>query len=312
MAIDWNEVGAVATGGAAVVALFGVGITTWLTRRQLRQDRDQFAQDGYNREAAAVRAALHEFEGVARGVCAQIRDGAAVVSMSWLTAEALIDLARQDADDDNAAKDRLRALVLSGDSLLSLWIRASENSPAAVSLFNEAPTLPELGSKIRGEFSMTSYLGDMIFTIVNDIKIILIQSLLAVDHEDIGSRRRQRIVSQYLQGDTWSELQVGLARALRESLAPYVMDRYFQTTITIDNIMRRLVTVSEALSSEQLVAASTADVDGPRGGPSRILSIRALAQQLSNRVDARTASEMDRLIDQLEKQIAPKNDQSTA
>ena len=304
MAIDWNEVGAVATGGAALVALFGVGITTWLTRRQLRQDRDQFAQDGYNRDAAAVRAALHEFEGVARGVCAQIRDGAAVVSMSWLTAEALIDLARQDTGDDNAAQDRLRALVRSGNPLLSLWIRASENSPTAARLFNEAATLPELGSKIRGEFSMTSYLGDMIFAMVNDIKIILIQVLLDVDHEDVGSRRRERIVSQALQGDTWSDLHVGLATALQGSLAPYVMDRYFQATKTIENIMRRLVTASETLASEQLVAASTADVDGPRAGPSRIMSIRALAQQLSNRVDARTASEMDRQIDQLEQQIA--------
>ncbi len=300
MAIDWNEVGAVATGGAALVALVGVGITTRLTRNQLRQDRKQFEEDLSNRDAAAVRSALHEFEGAASSVCTQIRDGAAIISMSWLTAEALIDLAQQDTGDDDAARDRLRALVLSGSPFLSLWIRASENSPSAVSLFGEAAKLSNLGSNLRGELSITSYIGDMIAAMVADIKVILLS--LWNDDED-GPKIRQLILSQYLQGDTLSDLQAGLAAALHGNLAGYVSARYYEATRTIEKILRLLVTSVEALSSTQLVAASAADVEGPIAAPTLTMSMRALARQLSNRVGAQTASEMDHLIDQLEQQI---------
>jgi hypothetical protein len=300
MAINWNEVAAVATGGAAVVALVGVGITTYLTRRQIRQDRGQFEQDGLNRDAAAVRAALHEFEGVMRAVCLQIRDGAPIISMSWLTAAAVIDLARQSTEDDNAALDKLQELVRSGSPFLSLWIRASESSPAAARLFDEAAQLPYLGSKVRGEFSITSYLGDMIATMVNDIKVVL---LTALDGED-GARLRELIVSEYLQGDGWANLQVGLATALHSNLGGYIQIRYSAATRTIESIVRVLVASGEALTSAQLTAASAADVDGPMAAPTLTMSMRALARQLSDRLGHQAASDLDRLIDQLEQQIA--------
>ncbi len=136
---------------------------------------------------------------------------------------------------------------------------------------------------------------------VADIKVIL---LTVWNDEEDGSKLRELILSQYLQGDTLSDLQVGLAAALHGNLAAYVSARYFEATRTMEKIVRVLVTSAEALSSAQLVAASVADVEGPMAAPTRTMSMRALARQLSNRVGAQTASEMDHLIDQLEQQIS--------
>jgi hypothetical protein len=300
MAIDWNEVAAVATGGAAIVALAGVAVTTILTRRQLRQDRDQFEQDGFNRDATASRAALHEFEGVVRSICSQIRDGTALISMSWLTAAAMIDLVRQGSTDDSSARDKLEDLVRSGNPFLSLWIRASESSPAAARLFDEAVTLPGIGSKLRGEFSITSYLGDMIAAMVADIKVVFLKTL---DGED-GLRIRELIISEYLQDNNWTDLKLGLASALHGTLGAYISIRYFQATHTIENIVRILVISSETLTSAQLTEALTADVAGPATAPTRTMSMRALANQLGSRIGEQASSNLSQLIDQLEQQIA--------
>jgi len=296
MDIDWA---AFWTAVAAVATSIAVIVFWWQSRKQLRQDKTHFDTDRSDREEATTRADVSEFAGATSEVCERVIDGSAVISMCWLAAEQMVDVADRGSKGAGAKlRDRLHSLIEDEDGpFLSLWTRGMELSPSMSTLTERAATLPGLARRMRGDLTITWLLADIVVDMVYDIRRVF---LIALQDEEDGPKLRQLLVAHYLQGDDEADLVSGFANSLHGNLAGYIAARkYPEAAATISEIVSRV----DQLPAAQLLAATKAGVPS-EPTTTRTEEMSVIASRLFERANDDARAEVLSLIDELGRQVA--------
>jgi hypothetical protein len=236
---SWDAVVAVVTAVAVVVFLGGLWITSRQTSDQLFQDRDLVLLQIRRAESERARAAVNEFVTVTTVVCKQIEDGSALISMCWLSAELLIDIAKRglDTERDSASRRlqlKLQRLLKSDQGpLLSVWIRAAETSPSMSNLTAQAATLPSLAMRAEPWAAPIAAIASNLVRDVNNV------FLSVFNHPEQRRAVVDLLAQEYLQSRNEADLVSGLAAAFNGNLSMYVtMRQYPNAARTIGRIVK--------------------------------------------------------------------------